>query len=90
MNIPTRPDVNLVKLPVDDISKLGFKFVTPLKEDLEMLEMDMFASAEEKKEKEDKARMKRIEEDKKPDIRKEENNIQTKLNVLFFNFNFCL
>ena len=36
MNIPTRPDVNLVELPVDDISKLGFKFVTPLKEDIEI------------------------------------------------------
>ena len=36
MNIPTRPDVNLVKVPVDDISKLGFKFVTPLKEDIEI------------------------------------------------------
>ena len=36
MNIPTRPDVNLVKLPVDDISKLGFKFVTSSKEDLEI------------------------------------------------------
>ena len=36
MNIPTRPDVNFVELPEDDISKLGFKFITPLKEDIEI------------------------------------------------------